>query len=223
MSDTISQIISNEKKRLEEKKDQVDSNLETQSRLMLLHDSQRKRTMRYTAIMAYLVFGALAYFLIDFVASMFPFIPSMLFTVLKFVVIGATVYMILTAYADITKRSTGNFDEIDVPPIIDISGNGVSLNLTSTEASQTNAGNFGQLFGNQCYGEKCCGNGTKWNEATQSCVKETFTTIGESDSYLGVSLNSIKSNLDGVSGDFVSSGDKYILPELINVSVGNIA
>lgn len=230
MPNTVADIITNEKNRLDAKKMQVDNNLETQTRLMMLHDSQRKRTMRYTAIMAYLVFGVLVYFLFDYVASMFPVIPASVILLLKLIVIGSTVYLILTAYTDIATRSSGNFDEIDVPPVIDLSGNGVGLKLSETEGTPSNAGNFGQLFANQCLGETCCGAGTVWDPATLSCkpagsapapgAVQSFTTM---DEVQGVYLNAITSNLDGVRGEFVSSGEQYVRPELVNVSIGSIA
>ncbi len=197
----------------------MDANLDAQSRLMMLQDSNRKRTTRYTAIMAYLVFGVLAYVFLEFLGGMFVVIPAMVITILKLVVIGVTVYAILIAYTDITTRSTGNFDEIDVPPIIDLSGNGVGLKLSETELTPSNAGNIGQLFNGQCVGETCCGTAT-WNTSTMRCEK--FTTMDTLE-VQGVYLNSIKANLDGVAGNFVSSGEKYIRPEMINVSLGSIA
>jgi len=227
-TNTVAQIISNEKARLDEKKTQVDANLDAQTRLMMLQDSNRKRTTRYTAIMAYLVFGVLAYVFLEFLGGMFVAIPAMVITILKLVVIGVTVYAILTAYTDITTRSTGNFDEIDVPPIIDLSGNGVGLKLSETESTPSNAGNIGQILDGQCRGETCCGEGTVWDATTLTCKPvsapsgETFAIMDTLD-VQGVYLNSIKANLDGVAGSFVSSGEKYVRPEMINVSLGNIA
>lgn len=222
-TNTVSEIITNERLRLLNKKKKVDANLETQSRLMMLQDSNRKRTTRYTAIMAYLVFGVLAYVFLEFLGGMFVAIPGMVFTILKLVVIGVTVYAILTAYTDIATRSTGNFDEIDVPPIIDLSGNGVGLKLSETESTPSNAGNVGQFLDGQCRGETCCATGTNWDPKISQCVKdETFTTMDTLD-VQGVYLNSIKANLDGVAGNFVSSGEKYVRPEMINVSLGSIA
>lgn len=227
---SVSEIISNENARLTEKKQQVDEVYATQTRLMDLHNSQRKRTTQYTVMIVYLVFGALAFALVGFLPSLLPIIPGVVVTILQVVIAVFTVYMLFATYTDVMSRSSGNFDEIDVPAIIDLSGNGVGLKLSEQEQAQRNAG-LKQLLTGECAGETCCGNGTVWDPATLQCKPviapagapggaSAFTTLIDGKDVTGVYINSIKSNLDGVQGSFMSSGDQYVRPELINVQFG---
>jgi hypothetical protein len=245
---TVSSIIGNENARLQAKLSDISGNVDTQTRLMLLNDSHRKRTTKYSEMMVYFVIGAVLFGLVTVLPNYFPVIPSFVVTTLSVLVIVFTIYLIASTYSDVSSRSSGNFDEIDIPPLVDLSGSAVDISLMQSSSTPSTMGNVGLLFrGNECYGNNCCGAGTALNESVGKCLPycdatqaatasnytgatavctvrpQPFETISNGLDLEGVSIFNMKSNLEGVSGDFVTSGQQYVRPDLINVTLGQIA
>jgi hypothetical protein len=172
---SLSEILTRERNRLSEKKANIDTTLAAQGRLMTLNDSYRKRYSRYTQMIAVFVFATIGFLIVSALPRVAPFIPKLVVDVLSLAVVLIAAYMIFTMYMEINSRSNTNYDELDIPPSVDVSGNLTSLDLGQKETTEWSMGDISELLAkysiNTCFGGDCCPDGYIYNAAQNKCVE----------------------------------------------------
>lgn len=183
---SLSDLLSNEVDRLNNKKTNIDSTLSAQTRIMNLNESYRKKYAKYTQLVAVVVFTIIAFLLVNALPKIIPAIPGFVINVLTLIVVIVSLYTLMNIYMEIDSRSNTNYDELDLPPNVDMSFNNLAFGLTQ-DASANQASNFdlssiySQLaqFGiTTCVGDDCCPDGWKFDSRTNKCaLTNGFTTL----------------------------------------------
>lgn len=174
-NEKIKQILTSENARLTQKKQTIDEAIVSQNRIIHFNDNSRKIHGAYIRILIVFTFILAIIWIVTTLKQMIAFIPDWIFDIILVFSICIGVIIIYNYYIDIITRNRYNFDELNnAPPTIQ----------KSTDSDVSNVSN-GDIMGgltNICIGQECCNptttlTGTKWDEVTSKCVKETFTTI----------------------------------------------
>ena len=117
---TFQQAVDYEYDRLNDKKKEVDAAISGQQRAIRLNDSYRKRFSRYTYMVIAVSFVLVLYLGIIALRKAVPGIPEWITDViLGLVLVGVFIYCILTIQ-EIYTRSILNYDELDLPPYVEM-------------------------------------------------------------------------------------------------------
>jgi hypothetical protein len=172
---SLSEILTRERNRLSEKKTNVDTTLAAQGRLMTLNDSYRKRYSRYTQMIAVFVFATIGFLLVSAIPRVAPFFPKFLIDVMSLAIILYAAYLIFSMYMEINSRSNTNYDELDLPPSVDVSGNMMALDIGQKNKTEWSLGDISELLAkysiNTCFGGDCCPTGYVYSSTSNKCVE----------------------------------------------------
>ena len=186
---TVNNILTNENKRLQDKKKNIDSALIGQQRLLQINDSYRKKQAAYVKIIIVVIVTLLLILALQFLSTNFTFIPDVIYYLLFIALIsGSIIYVTLLVY-NINNRDPLNFDQLNlarpniIPTLVPISsapttppGDGVknaALKQCLTSSGDTECVGSGccqpgtYFINGQC---KPCDVGSLWDKNTASCV-----------------------------------------------------
>jgi hypothetical protein len=163
-------IVTEEKKRLEEKKQGVDNAAFGQKRAVELNNSNRLRQNSYTNLLIVLIITLVAFVLIMIASNYLTFVPQVVFDLLSIIVISVGIYVSLHSFLNIQARDKMDFNRLDIPGLNNTTaGNSI--------AKGTGPGGLTNLIsGAGCVGSDCCGPQTKWDQGNNVC-KQGFTTM----------------------------------------------
>lgn len=171
----LSDILEKERQRLEVKKSNIDTTIAAQGRLMTLNDSYRKRYSRYTQMIAIFVFAVIAFLLVSALPRIAPFIPRFVIDILSFFIVLYAAIKIIYIFFEIQSRSNTNYDELDIPPSVDLSGNLLSIDIGQAGESKFNIGDITTLLSSYgittCFGGDCCPDGYLYDKVSNKCVE----------------------------------------------------
>ena len=129
---TFQQAVDEEYKRLNDKKTEVDAALTGQERAIRLNDSYRKRFSRYTYMVMAVSLLLILYLAIIALRKAFPVVPEWVTDViLGLAMVGVFIYCIYTIQ-EIATRSILNYDELDLPPYVEMKTTTTGLSSTKT-------------------------------------------------------------------------------------------
>jgi hypothetical protein len=178
-------IVDTEKKRLLEKKQNIDNALVEKNRAIELNDSYRQRYEMYIKMVVVVVFGLAILLTFQMIGKYFPMIPSFVISLLIAIDILVVVFMCYFIYLDILRRDPLNFNELN------LSGPAV-LTPDQIKASTEKAKASGNLLGTvnlgQCIGVSCCSTGTVWDASNSYCVPGSLDASGNISSFTTLSL-----------------------------------
>ena len=160
----VSDIISTEMDRLNQKKKLIDDALYSKQRAINLNESYRLRNADYTSIIITFVITLAIFSSIIVLSKIFTFIPTAIYDVLSVFVICLGLFIIFFKWLDISRRDRLYYNELDLSSPTD-SGEEVVGNTAATSVSG-NAFSFGT-----CIGEQCCAPGTIWDGTKFVCIK----------------------------------------------------
>jgi hypothetical protein len=164
--------VTDEIARLQQKKQNVDTAVAAQHRSLALNDSYRKRYLKYIEILVVLIFAGLAYLGISVAQQNFTVVPSAVFDAMMLVLLLYVAYYMWYAVIELLSRSEMNYDEIELPPVYDPSGNMNDL------IKKGQLGQMAALVGT-CQDDTCCGTDTSWDSVSGKCKKNQFTTLDQ--------------------------------------------
>lgn len=163
-------IVDTEKNRLLQKKQNIDSALESRKRAALLNESYRQRYYQYIRMIIVVIVTLVIYVALVFLSRAFSFIPSFVFDIIYVILFAAGFFICYYIYLDINSRDKMYFDQIDL--------DGPSI-LTPDQISKKKnaAGKAGDLLGSitltGCVGNDCCSTGTVWDVSGGVCVVQS--------------------------------------------------
>lgn len=127
-----------------------------------------------------LVLAIGGFLLISMLPIWFPVIPSVVADLLVIVLIVVLFFIAKGYYAELSSRNPLDYDEIDIPPVMDGSNNSVAN--TDDEVLAQQQGSLSDLVtGNLCVGSECCP--TRWNANANQCGFTTLTDAYETELY----------------------------------------
>lgn len=166
---SMDQIVSNEKVRLNEKKQTVDNAYSSQQRAIYMNENLQKRYSAYSKILIIWVIAAFVLFLFNLIEPFMTFLPPFFFPI-KYVTIFSTVFIYtFLIYNDIQRHERLDYDRLYNKPLdasyTDISG--------YSDVSYSMAG---------CINEVCCASGTVWDPSSGTCsaLNEPFGNMDNS-------------------------------------------
>ena len=174
-NEKIKQILTSENTRLTQKKQTIDDAIISQNRIIHFNDNSRKIHGSYIRILIVFTIILAIIWIVTTLKQIITFIPDWIFDIILIFAICIGIIIIYNYYIDIIRRNRYNFDELNnAPPTI----------AKSTDSDVSNVSN-GDIMGgltNICIGQECCNpttnlTGTKWDEISSKCVKESFTTM----------------------------------------------
>lgn len=169
---TVNGIIDAEKERLNAKKQQIDTALETQNRMIQLNESYRKRTAQYTYVTMVIILALLIYIVLVKLPGWVP-IPEGIIDLLTVVLIFSTIIAVWKLVSAIGKRDLIDYDQLKLPgPKIPTEDE-----ITKSKQASQNAGDISSIVNDgSCVGADCCdGNASVWNIGLNKCVKKCPT------------------------------------------------
>lgn len=226
----LSDLLIRERDRLREKKSNIDTTLAAQGRLMTLNDSYRKRYSRYTQMIAVFVFAVIGFLLVSALPRIAPFIPKLIIDVLSLFIILYATYKIFSLYLEINSRSNTNYDELDIPPSVDVSGNLMSLDLGQKEKAGWSMGDISELLAryqiNTCFGGDCCPDGYIYSSEQNKCVEASLAgapaptpaapaPAGETFTSMSDAFSNTLGTPASVGQRFTTVGEKYVEPRFL--------
>ena len=163
----IASIVQTEQQRLEAKKSEIDNQIYSQTRLIELNNSYRKRQEAYLYIIFVLAFSLIFVVLLLKLRKIIPYpliaeIIIILIAVFDIIYIGSLVWSIY-------NRELINYDNLIFKPPIDAN------NKSFTDSNNINQGSNGL-----CFGQACCVGNTVWNPYTNQCDIKCPTHIDPS-------------------------------------------
>lgn len=158
----VNDILETENSRLKAKKNNIDTAISGQKRMIELNNNYQKRYAAYTKMIIAIVIGIILYIFMDRLKILLPFIPSFIFYFLVIVILGMIGLYVILMYLDILNRDNMNFDEYMLPPP-DLSGTPSATSSGSGSGTDTgtpsaaNAGALSLLDYSNCTAQSCCG------------------------------------------------------------------
>jgi len=160
-------ILQVEQQRLLEKKAIFDQVEAENDRKVLLNTTYRKKYTQYTKITIVVVMVLIAIVIIRLMGKYITVFPESLYSFLMIAVISIGIIYIFILYADLSARSSIDYDKIEIsPPKLDVSGN----LIVNSPAGPSIWGMF-----DTCKGSKCCSVGTSWSDQLSLCVVQPYT------------------------------------------------
>jgi len=176
----VSDIINDEKQRLEEKKQSIDNALAGKNRAIDLNEAYRMRQSQYLKIKVVFVVVLAICIMTTLLSRRYPILPSIFITLLNMVVLLIGGIYCLFIYSSIASRSKMNYNELD------LSGPALpsEAEIAASQAAAAKAGNLLGTINLGCVGSACCSAGTKWDKEKSKCVPDStedgFTAMGHS-------------------------------------------
>jgi hypothetical protein len=173
----LTNIVNNETKRLNLKKDSIENATTTQKRMIQMNDSDGKKNAEYIKMVIAGVIVLVIMIGLILLTRMFPFISGI---VILIIVLLISVYIIYCVhkYNVISSRDKMDFDKLATtsPNIL------TSSQIDSTlKANQASGNLLGSLNLGGCIGSSCCDVGTVWDISGQMCIPlrivSGFTTL----------------------------------------------
>lgn len=161
-------IIDQEKRRLNSKKELVDSSLFEQKRLQTLNNSYRHRYNYYIYVIVAIIMLLLSIIIISRLSNTFTFIPSVVYDMLYIAAFVSVGFYIYFTYLEIRRRDHMDFTKVASP---------APKYKTPAELEQERNENIrnGNLIPAFCVGSQCCNEGTEWDSVLGKCKPEGFT------------------------------------------------
>lgn len=178
---TAGDFYKDEYNRLINKKNQVNTVLNSQARLSALNDSYRKRYAKYIEILMVFIICFAIYLGVSLLQNNTSFVPQLLVdTVIVILIIFIIIYLYF-AFITLSSRDVLDYDELDLPPV-DGEG-GVVATDPASQAAAVGKGLLGPS-GESCIGSDCCPTGitgSYWNPNSNKCDGQSeasgFTTL----------------------------------------------
>jgi hypothetical protein len=122
--ESVNTIVTNEKNRLDQKKENIDNAYSSQQRAIYMNDNISKRYNAYSKILIAAVIGAFVLFVIALLQSYLLFIPSFIFIIIYISILSGVLIYSISIYVDIRKHEQIDYDRIysRPPPVVPISG-----------------------------------------------------------------------------------------------------
>ena len=175
----VDSIVNTEINRLNDKKQTIDSAISTQQRMMQMNDSYTKRQKQYTKIMVVVVVGIILMIFMSYISFTFPE-WSALATIADIVIIVSVFIFCFWTYYYVITRDPIYYDQLNIQQIpFPETSNGASGTIGSSIVMDISGSS------STCVGPACCSiaDNTIWDSSHNICVKESFTTKGETLPY----------------------------------------
>jgi len=155
-------IIDQEKRRLNSKKELVDSSLFEQKRLQTLNNSYRHRYNYYIYVIVAIIMLLLSIIIISRLSNTFTFIPSVVYDMLYIAAFVSVGFYIYFTYLEIRRRDHMDFTKVAAA---------APKYKTPAELEQERNENIrnGNLIPAFCVGSQCCNEGTEWDSVLGKC------------------------------------------------------
>ena len=147
LSNNMYDIVNTENERLQEKKLNIDQQMESKERLRLLNDNIRKRGEDISKIVIAFVFVLIIFTLLRLAVKRFPNIPDYLFEIPNFILVAVGIIYIFTIVTKIIGRDRLYYDKLifENPPLDDPE----KIKQNHDNAARDDLTNL-------CQGEVCC-------------------------------------------------------------------
>ena len=110
----IDKVLTDEEKRLIEKKQQIDKALFNQERIQTFNDSYSKKYAYYNNILIYIIFILFIYLAIVLVKRFFPIIPSFILDIITIFLFAFAIIYVAMKLSDINSRDKIYFDKLNL-------------------------------------------------------------------------------------------------------------
>jgi hypothetical protein len=163
----MNNIVDAEKERLLLKKQQVDGELESKKRGIMMNESYRQRFQQYTNIVIAIVITLAIIISLILIGSTFSFIPTLVTNILIMIVLFSGMFYVYFIYKDINARDKLNYNEInlDGPTVL------TPEQIKKLSEKNKKSGNlFDSLNLGTCIGQNCCSEGLKWDDENDYCI-----------------------------------------------------
>jgi hypothetical protein len=209
--DQIDKVLTDEEKRLIEKKQQIDKALFNQERIQTFNDSYSKKYAYYNNILIYILFILFIYLAIVLVKRFFPIIPSFILDIITILLFAFAIIYVSMKLSDINSRDKIYFDKLNYENGSILSKE--ELNKISKQSAESGdlSGYFNANIQNKCIGQACCSTGTTWCESANRCVTGNCCTTGNCEGFSNMDFSFIVSNgsNESVKSYEPSEFDKY--------------
>lgn len=166
---TVYNIITTEKDRLEKKKELVDTSMFEQKRAQSLNESYRQKYKYYIHIIVAFILLLVSFIVLNKISNVLTFIPDVVYDLLYVASITIVGFYIYFKLRDISRRDHMDFSKINTNP---------PKQLTPEELEQQRSANYNggmNLTPQFCVGADCCNpdgvnNATVWNTELGQCV-----------------------------------------------------
>lgn len=165
--DDVLKILRTENSRLLGKKEEVDTAISSQNRMINLNDSYRKRYLDYMRIIILVVFVLVIVVGLRMFSKLVPAVPSLVSEILIVVVVFIGVVTCYSMYANISIHDRLLYDELSIKPL-NVTPNPIPP-VPTTRSPNGNGSGLG------CVNEECCSAGTSWDSATGTCLPNVTT------------------------------------------------
>lgn len=156
------------------------SQINTKNRLTELNDGYRKRYAKYVEILAVITVAILIHLGVRMLQQAVPVISNTVVDTLSVLLIVAVAIYTAMAISELMSRSRIDYDELDIVPVVDLSGatapQGETGQLMPAQCTTADCcAGLGPDYKwdattgrcSRCQGAECCGNGTHWGGATK--------------------------------------------------------
>lgn len=159
----VSEILDKEKQFLNDKTNELNSELMNQQRLIDLNDSQRKKQTYYNYIVIVVVITLILFIILINIKNFFPFIPDFIISFLLIILFTLSIGYIAKLFYNISLRDHMDFDKISLPP--------PATDDNKVGQDSSNSDNLIKSFFNSenCIGAECCSGNLAWNPYVNKC------------------------------------------------------
>ncbi len=166
----VNEIVDNETRRLEAKRDQINAKLDMSKRMAQLNDNYKNRQAYINNIFIIVVIGLLIFIALIKLKSWMPFIPSGIFDLLITILFAVIIIVVIMKIYAMNQRDNLNFDELKLPPMPE------QNKYKETKAKVESGNLLGAVQGEQCVGQNCCdSNATIWSDTRKTCYPKPYT------------------------------------------------
>jgi hypothetical protein len=169
----IKQIVDDEKERIDNNIQTVETSMFSKKRMVELNESARLKTEQYNKILYVFVISVVIIMIIIIGTPYLPMIPEIIPQLLIGMVGSFALIDIFLLYAEMNKRSTLDFSKLRLDPPSIKTG---SENDIAKQKAKAAGDLLGSIAIDGCTGPECCGTGVIWDTSLMKCIEDNVAS-----------------------------------------------
>jgi hypothetical protein len=158
----VNSILESENQRLLDKKQNIDTAIQGQKRMIKINENYQMRYAAYTRMLMVFVLMVFLCIVVKIMAKYVTIIPEAVYILFYIIIITVCLVIIFIQFLSLKSRDPADYNTIMMSPPLNVGGSPTATNQSGVSSDYTNQ--FGDYY--NCVGQNCCAKGIKWSPLT---------------------------------------------------------
>jgi hypothetical protein len=169
----INNILESENQRLLDKKQNIDTAIQGQKRMIKINENYQMRYKAYTRMLMVFVLMVFLCIIVKIMSKYVTIIPEAIYIVFYILIITICLVVIFIQYLSLSSRDPTDYDVIMMTPPLNVGNSPIASNPSGVGNEYTKQ--FGDFY--NCVGQNCCAKGIKWSPLTGCALSPSPATV----------------------------------------------